>query len=565
MSSPFTPEQAAQHIIANNPEFAVEQAQIRGIPHRVFAHVPRHLTEFLQRLAPQYSDGRDMLVYEDERWDYSTFCHNVQRMADAMARTYHVQQGDHVALAMRNLPEMAVLLFAVNALGAVVVPLNAWWTAEELEYAVADCNAKLVFADGQRYERLAPYAAKQQLPLVGVRDAVAPAHYTELLNSSDSKEWPAVAIQPDDDFAILYSSGSTGSPKGAVLTHRGAMSATYSWVFALQVRALVEGEEEDPQAPLPAFLMATPLFHVTALESVLFLGFAVGAKVVLVYKWDAEKMRHIINAEKITRLAGVPTQTADLMQVAQRHNDPMPSLTAIGSGGAKRPAAQVQALTDTFSQAAISSGWGMTETNALGLLFSGPEYTENPDATGRPTPPLQDMQIVDDNGQPVAVGEVGELIVKSPANMRAYHNAPDDTAEALRDGWLYTGDLARNDENGLFYLVDRKKSIIIRGGENISCLEVEGALHRHPEVLEACVFPVPHERLGETVAAAVTVAPGSTVSASDINAFLAEHLAAYKIPEHLWFWYQPLPRASTDKIDKRTLAQTWLEQHTRTA
>src|SRR5699024_3399003 len=527
MASPLTPEQAAHHIIATNSAFAVEQAHIRGIPYRVFANVPNHLAEFLQRVAPHYSDGRDILVYEDERWDYPALCSSVQRMAAAMAQQYHIQQGDRVAIAMRNVPEFVVLLFAINALGAVAVPLNAWWTTEELAYAVADCGAKLVFADGQRCERLVGYATEQQLPLVGVRDAKVAVHFDQLLSSNASDTWPVVDIHPDDDFAIIYSSGSTGKPKGAVLTHRGAMSATYSWAFSLEVRSLVEPDSVNPNAPPPAFLMATPLFHVTALESVLFLGLAVGAKVVMVYKWDIEKMRHIINQEKITRFAGVPTQTADLMQIAQRHQDPLPSLTAIGSGGANRSAAQVQGLVDTFTQAAISSGWGMTETNALGLLFSGPEYADNPDATGRPTPPLQEMQIVDDNGQPVALGEVGELIVKSPANMRAYHNDPQGTAEALRGGWLYTGDLARNDENGLFYIVDRKKSIIIRGGENISCLEVEGALHCHPEVLEACVYPVPHERLGEAVAAAITVAPNSQVTEAEISAFLTEHLAAF--------------------------------------
>lgn len=556
----MTPEEAAQHLIATNPLFAVGQADIRGITHRVFTNIPEHLSAFLQGLAPLYSDGQEMLVYEDERWDYPTFCNKVKGLANAMAQEYGISKGDHVAIAMRNLPEFVALFFATTALGAVAVPLNAWWTEDELAFAVRDSGAKLVFADGPRYEHLQAYMSAQALPLVAVRDAKGPVTYEQLLAKGDATQWPEVDIQTDDDFAIIYSSGSTGTPKGAVLTHRGALSTVYSWVFTLQMRPLVEGEEPDPNAPQHAFLAATPLFHVTALEAVLFLGFAVGAKVVMVYRWDPEQARQVINAEHITRFAGVPTQTADLVAVAKKHGDNMPTLTALGSGGAKRPAAQVQELANTFTQAAISSGWGMTETNALGFLFSGPDYVENPEAAGKPTPPLQDMRIVDDNGQEMPVGEVGELVVKSPANMRCYHNAPEDTAEALRDGWLHTGDLARVDEEGVFYIVDRKKSIIIRGGENISCLEVEGALHRHPEVLEAGVYALPHERLGETVGAAITVALNSALTAAKVQEFLAAHLASFKIPEHVWIWHEPLPRGTTDKIDKRALAEAWLAQ-----
>ena len=195
----------------------------------------------------------------------------------------------------------------------------------------------------------------------------------------------------------------------------------------------------------------------------------------------------------------------------------------------------------------------MTETNSLGILLSGPEYVDNPEAAGRLTPPLQEMRIVDAAGKEVPTGEVGELTVRSPANMRGYLNLPEETRATLKDGWLYTGDLARVEESGLIYIVDRKKSIIIRGGENISCLEVEGALHQHPAIAEACVFPVPDERLGETVGAAVYLHEDSQADQADISAFLKQRLAAFKVPDRVWFWHDPLPRGGTDKLDRKTL------------
>ncbi len=552
----MTPEEAQAHIADIDPRFALTEADIGGVRYPVFANAPEHLRALLEDAAPAYGD-RDALVYGNERWTHGELCDEVRRLANALADDWGVRPGEPVAIAMRNYPELPILILAVAALGAVAVPMNAWWSEEELAYGLKDCGARVVFADGPRHERIRRLAGDQTLTLIAVRDADGAPRYDDLRDKGRADRWPDVALHADDDFAILYSSGSTGHPKGVVLTHRGAISAVYSWLMARLMAPLVA----DPPPPLPepdqiqppSFLVVTPLFHVTALQSNFLQGLASGATLTLMYKWDPEEAVRLIKEERVTRFTGVPTQSAELRDAAVRLGQTLDTLEAIGGGGAKRPAAQVGELAQTFPAAAIASGWGMTETNALGILIGGPDYLAHPEAAGRLTPPLQAMRIVDAEGVEVPTGEVGELTVKSAANMRCYLNLPEATAETLRDGWLYTGDLARVDEEGLIYIVDRKKSIIIRGGENIACLEVEGALHRHPDVAEAGVFPIPDERLGEIVGAGVHLKPGASVDEAALKEFLAGHLARFKIPDRLWLRSEPLPRGGTDKTDRRAL------------
>ncbi|MEM7212534.1 MAG: fatty acid--CoA ligase family protein, partial [Pseudomonadota bacterium] len=318
----------------------------------------------------------------------------------------------------------------------------------------------------------------------------------------------------------------------------------------------------DPSAGLPGqdiadgtskSLIITPLFHVTATHPLWLQCLVVGTSVVLMRKWDAKEAIELINREQVTRFLGVPTQSADLMEEVRETGADVSSLIYLGAGGAKRPPVQVGQQAEAFPGTAIASGWGMTETNALGLTISGPDYVARPGSAGRCIPPLQEMRILDDEDREVPTGEVGELLVKSAANMRCYLNRPVDTDEVLQDGWLRTGDLAKVDEDGFYYIVDRKKSIIIRGGENISVLEVEAAIHHHEDVLEAGVFPVPDARLGEAVGASIQLRDGAEMSDADLSEFLKRVLAPFKIPAHVWFRETPLPRGGTDKIDRRVL------------
>jgi len=359
----------------------------------------------------------------------------------------------------------------------------------------------------------------------------------------------------------MYSSGTTGHPKGVVLTHRGAVNAVFTWLMQAVMAPLITPPAPDaPDPPRPAALVITPLFHVTATHPLFLLSMPAGAKLVLMHKWDADRAVDLIQDENITRFLGVPTQSADLMQAAQHRGARLETLDFLGAGGAKRPASQVAELAEVFPNAQIATGWGMTETNANGIGMAGLDYVDRPGAAGRLYPPVQDVRFLDDDCNDVACGELGEITVKSPCNMRCYLNKPEATADVLHNGWLRTGDLGKIDADGFVTILDRKKNIIIRGGENIACLDVEGALHRHPAVAEACAFAVPHDRLGEVVGAQVQLRAGHHVTYDDLVAFLSTRIAQFKIPAHVWIKDTPLPRGATDKIDRRGLQQACLAQ-----
>lgn len=556
----LTLEQASLHLTSTDPRFAVEEATIRGVRLPVFTNAPATLRDF-QAQSAALQQNPDYIVYEGERTSYADYMAQSDRISRILTERFGIKKGDRVAIAMRNYPEYLTLFMGIVNIGAVAVLVNAWWTTDELTYGFDDSGAKLVFADGPRFERIAPFAADKGITMVMVRDA-APHGVTtleSLMADTPDAPRPTTTIDTDDDFGLLYSSGSTGHPKGVVLTHRGAMTAVTTWLMSLQLPPLMMPADTEFPAPQPqGMLCATPLFHVTASHPTYLLSMAIGAKLVLMRKWDAEQALAIINEEKITRFLGVPTMSADLREAAVRLGVTVPSLTYLGSGGAKRPAAQVAEQADAFPSAAVSSGWGMTETNAVGIGIAGPDYVDRPENAGRLLPPVQQLRIVDDHGHEVPTGEIGEIAVKSAANMRCYLNKPEATAEAVKDGWLYTGDLARIDAEGYVTIVDRKKNIIIRGGENISCLEVEGAIHRHPAVAEAVVFPAPDERLGEIVGAGVQLKPDARLTTAELTSFLNDHLAGFKHPAMVWWTFDQLPRGATDKTDRRVLKTTCL-------
>ena len=554
----LTLSQASAHVIEINPMFAVGQSEVRGVNYRTFKNVPPDIPSLVKLARSLHGEGKnDFVVYQNERWTFDQFTAESNQLAHAMAGRLGIGKGDHVGIAMRNYPELLMLMIAISSLGAVAVPFNAWWTSEELQYGFEDSNVKTVFADGQRRQRILPFADANNIQIIGVRDGETGSDitYSLLRDETTITLWPDVKIDTDDDFAIMYSSGTTGHPKGVVQTHRGAISAIFTWLMTFVMAPLMVDPSDEPlPEPGPqASLIVTPLFHVTATHPTFLLGMAMGAKLVMLHKWDAREAVKVINKEQITRFLGVPSQTAELMEAAREMGAPLMSLQYLGSGGAKRPAAQVAELTQAFPNSAIASGWGMTETNAVGLGIIGPDYSERPESTGRLLPPLQELLILDDDGTPVANGEQGELCVKSPANMRCYLNKPEETAEVFKDGWLKTGDLAFQDDEGFVTIVDRKKSIIIRGGENISCLDVEGAIHRHPAVAEAGVFPIPDQRLGEVVGAGIQLKKGMQVDAEELTAFLKDHIAGFKIPSQYWFREEVLPRGATDKTDRRLL------------
>jgi len=547
---------AAARILAEEPMFAVGEADIRGNTYRVFKNAPPSLVGIFL-FGTQFAD-KDFLIYEDERLTFAETWERACRFANALARDFKIGKGDKVAIAMRNFPEWCISYMAIISLGAVVVPLNAWWKNEELHYGLADCGAKLVIVDDKRMERILPCKKDLKLTLILARGGGEGAdhHYEDLLESCWDASVPSVDIQPEDDFCIVYTSGSTGNSKGVILTHRGVVSTLLSWAFVASALKEARGGE-SLFGDNPGILLAVPLCHVTGSHSLFLMSMLIGRRVVMMYKWDPKKAVELINHHQLTNFVGVPSQSYELVDAAG--DTSMPSLLDIGSGGAKRPPEHVKLLKKKFPNANPASGYGLSETNALGCIISLDDYQKHPDSTGRPVPPVTDIKIMMEEGE-AQTGEVGEIWIRSPANFRGYLNLPEETAKSLTpDGWFKSGDLGRFDEEGFLYIVDRTKDVIIRGGENISSLEVEHRAHEFPGVAEVAAFSVPDEVLGERVGLVVYPKPGATVEPLALRDFIASELAEFKVPERIWISPVPLPRLGTEKFDKRTVRMIALQ------
>ncbi len=548
---------AAFKLLTENPLFKVTEAEIRGNTYRVFENAPPNLVGLYAYGAATHGD-KDFLIFEDERLSFAETWKRACRFAHALRDELGVKPGDKVALAMRNFPEWCIAYMGAIATGAVVAPLNAWWKADELKYAIEDSGAKIVVVDARRLEYLAPLKDELGLTLILAREEGEGAdhRFEDMVERAKEDTPPPVDIHPDDDFCIVYTSGSTGHPKGVVLTHRGCISTLMSWAFTASAVKEARGGV-SLFGDNPGILLAVPLFHVTGSHSIFMLSYMVGRRVAMIYRWDPKHAGEIINREKLTNFVGVPSQSYELMNTD--HEGGLPTLMDIGSGGAKRPADHVRKLKNTFKNANPSSGYGLSETNAIGCVISLAEYQQRPDSTGRPVPPVTDIKIVKD-GEEVPRGEVGEIWIRSPANFREYHNLPEDTEKALTpDGWFRSGDLGKMDEEDYVYIVDRIKDLIIRGGENISCLEVENRVYEHHGVAEACVFSVPDETLGERVGLVFYPVDGEAIDVTELRDFIAKELAAFKVPERIWLSPSPLPRLGTAKFDKITVKKIALQ------
>jgi long-chain acyl-CoA synthetase len=369
---------------------------------------------------------------------------------------------------------------------------------------------------------------------------------------------PGADISPDDDATILYTSGTTGRPKGAVSTHRAIISALMGFSLRVAVDNLREGTKPDPNALPTSFILIVPLFHVTGCIPVMMSCWVAGLKLVIMYKWDAEKALELISREKVTNFVGVPTQSWDLVNHPRFSDFDMSSMKAIGGGGAPAPAALVDKVAKSFKGGGPQLGYGMTETNAFGPGNRGADYISHPTSTGRTCLPMK-LEVRDEQLRPLPVGERGEIWFFGPTLIRGYWNRPDATAETIVDGWLRSGDIGRVDEDGFVYVEDRVKDMILRGGENIFCAEVEGAIYEHSKVHEVAVFGVPHERLGEEVAVAILPNDGVVLTPEEIWTFLDGKIANYKIPTHVIVMKEALPRNAAGKFLKREMQELFVQ------
>lgn len=548
-------------LCAPGQPFEMETVVVEGVATRCWKNAPPSLAALAQ-IARSHAE-KTFLIYEGERVSYDAWFRATATLAQHLTAV-GIGKGDRVALAMRNLPEWPVAFFAIVSIGAIAVPLNAWWTGQELAYGLKDSGAKLLIADAERLDRIAPHLgeldaleamviSRSQGELAhgakALEDVIgAPTTYADLAPA----ELPPVEIAPDDAATIFYTSGTTGNPKGALGSHRNMTTNILTTAYAGVRSSLRRGEA--PPAPEPAVLLTViPLFHVTACSAGMTGVMFGGSTLVFMHKWDATRALEIIEREKVTATGGVPTIAWQLIEHPDRDKYDLSSLKSISYGGAPSAPELVRKIREVFG-ALPGNGWGMTETMATVTSHTAEDYLNRPDSCG-PAVPVSDLRIMDADGQTeLPVGQVGELWARGPQIVKGYWNKPEATAATFVDGWVRTGDLARLDGEGFCYIVDRAKDMIIRGGENIYSSEVENVLYDHPAVTDAALIGLPHRTLGEEPAAVVHLAPGAEASEAELQAWVRERLAAFKVPVRIVFCAETLPRNANGKILKKDLA-----------
>ena len=544
--------------------FEVVTDDVRGVPLQVYKSRLGSMRELVDM-----SNGRgdaDFVVQDDRRLSYREHNARVRATASGLAAR-GVQRGDRVALLSANNPEWVVAFWACAAASAICVPLNAWWRAEELQFALEDSGSRVLICDERRWELVKHLPdvlpALEQVYVIGTdTPAAGAAPFTELEAGGDPGGFPSVDVDEDDIAGIFYTSGTTGKPKGATITHRQTL-ANLQNLFLLGTVQVMQGSA--PPAELSgraqaASLLIVPLFHTTGCHSTMVLNYASGGKLVLMPpgRFDPDAAMRLLQDERVTSIGGVPTVMWRLLESPDFGSYDLSSVTRISYGGAPSGAELVERITEAFPnvKAGLSTAYGLTETASVATAIGGDDYVAHPGSAGRAVPTVE-LRIVGPDGDDLSHGETGEVWIKGPTvSSHGYWNRPDANAESFTDGWFHTGDLGRLDAEGYLYIVDRAKDMVIRGGENIYSVEIENVLYEHPDVIDAAVVGVPHKTLGEEVKAVVQLKPGSTTSAADLQRFCAEHLAAYKVPAHVDLVTQPLPRNPAGKILKQALRGT---------
>ncbi|MBS0472911.1 MAG: acyl--CoA ligase [Proteobacteria bacterium] len=537
-------------------QFEITNDTSLGYPIKVYRNAPPSLRSVLEMT--QVHGDRTFLIYGDET---ITFREHFARVAALAFRLHEagVRHGDRVAIGMRNYPEWMISFWAVQAIGAIAVALNAWWTGPELAFALEDSTPSALLIDGERLERIAPLLPKLDLKTVIVARRGESGSEGEDFSQVIARKvdgLPAVQIAPDDFATILYTSGTTGKPKGAVATHRNHVTNIMNSLLAGAVgRALLGDAAPDPAtAPQPAVLQTFPFFHIGGMTG-LYVATVTGAKVALMYKWDPAEAVRLISTHKLMSVSGVPIVVRQLLEAARSSGADISSLVGLAAGGASVPPDLIRQINSQFeSRAMPGNGYGLTETTSAVITNGGLEYFAHPDSIGRPVP-VAEVRIVDDQGKDLHTAEIGELWIRGPNVIPGYWKNPAASEAAFGGGWFRTGDLGYHDSEGLYYVVDRKKDVIIRGGENVYCAEVEAAILEHRDVKDVAVVGLPDPEYGEQVAAVIQVADPAAAAKlpEELRSMLALTLAKFKIPTAFKLTESELPRTATGKVLKREL------------
>jgi acyl-CoA synthetase (AMP-forming)/AMP-acid ligase II len=554
-------QEASDLLLQDGGSHQVTTTLVEGTELRVYANAPATLREALD--AGRAHGDKTFIIYEGESWSFDRFFAEADKIAVLLASRFGIGKGDRVAIAMRNYPEWMIAYMAIVSIGAIVVPLNSWGQAEELQYALTDAGAKLVFCDQQRLAYIATALSDLNIEAIVVRpegdnDGLA-QDWEELLRSAGETTPPAVDIGPDDLAMIMYTSGTTGTPKGAASTNRAICQALYNFEFHAYSSAMANPDTIGKMVNSgfeASTLLVVPLFHVSGCFAVFLLNLRGGRKTAIMYKWNVDKALQIIEQQRITTFTGVPAMSLALLESPAFDSADTRSLFVLGFGGAACPPHLAELVYHKLPDCYPGTGYGLTETCATGASCTGEAFRIMKGTAGSISP-IVEMKTVDENGRDLAQGESGEIYVRSPTNVREYWNLPEASADTFRDGWLATGDVGYVDDNNFLYVVDRIKDMVIRGGENIYPVEIEGCMVQHPAVIEVTAYGVPHDSWGEELA--VTVYSESAVDADELSNWVGQRLAGFKVPAYINIQSEPLPKNATGKVLKKQVRQVYLD------
>jgi long-chain acyl-CoA synthetase len=552
-------DEAAVLLQAAGSPFELTTEKVGGRVVKVFKTRERSMREKVAASAVQ--GAKEFLVYEDRRITFTEFVEMAWGAAHALLGEFGLKRHDRVGILAYNRPEWLIALFGAASAGGISVGLNGWWTSEEILYGLTDSGCRYLIVDELLWTRVAPLLeqTKQLETVFYIGDNPPPGTVPISALLKRRTDMPTVPIEEDDPFVLLYTSGTTGRAKGCITTHRGTIAQVqgimYNYFSSLLMKATPDAPAALPENP--SALLTSPLFHVAGLHSTVCMSLSSGAKLVFgPPKFDAEHSMRIIERERITSWMAIPTLLQRLIEHPNLSKHDLSSLTMVSTGGAPTPpeiAEKAHLMLKT--QPSLATSYGLTEVHGMATSIGGDEYLARKNSVGKPFP-LVEIRIVNDQGRDMPVGLPGQILLGGPTVTPGYWQRPEDTARTVIDGWLHTGDIGYIDGEGFLYISDRAKDMVIRGGENVYCQEIENVLAEHPDIAEAAVFGVPDRDLGERVKAVVVRVPNSMLTGAEVRAHVARRLAKFKVPEEVEFSDDPLPRNPAGKILKNVLRKT---------
>ncbi|MBA2283623.1 MAG: acyl--CoA ligase [Acidimicrobiia bacterium] len=560
-----TPSEITAQLTGPGGMFEVVVEDVGGRPTEVYKERMRSLRD-IPVAARNRGNDLPFIVYGKLRIGFADFVDTANSVSAGLAKL-GVAHGDRVAVLAQNCPEWCLAFWGTVDIGAVLVGLNGWWKADEIVYGLQDSGAKILVADRRRIERVTGDLDEcpdlEHILLIDCDpadvglDGDERARRFDELTADPTPDLPTVRIAQDDPAVILYTSGTTGRPKGAVSTHRNMVANLQNTLYTSVYGSMVSGDELIPKSKTGqnVSLFTSPLFHVSGCHSTLVTGLLAGLRLVMVEgRFDPDKALQLIQDEGVTIWATVPTMVWRVCEHPARHDYDTSSVRTVAFGGSPSADELQRMVRDTFPNLkGASNVYGLTESSSAATVLSPREAVERPTSVGRPVPTVR-IKIADEDGADAPTGQPGEVLITGPTIMAGYWGKPDATAETVRDGWLHTGDIGLLDEEGYLFITDRKKDMIIRGGENVYCVEIENRLVAHPEVLDAAVIGVPHPELGEEVKAVVQLAAaGSALTTADVQGWVAETLAGFKVPAYVELRTDKLPRNASGKLLKNAL------------